>query len=343
MRLESTRLPLDLFALLALVGFADLLVLFDASGPVRVVVGLPYVLFVPGYLLLFALFPERHVPEHPLRPGDPDSPMVEGHGLAPLERFALALGLSIAVVPLLGLALNFTPWGIRLAPIAIALTAFDVACALAGWSRWNRLPKEDRHVVPVELKAPPRPATRTEWALSVLLVVSILVAAGTLIWAVTTPRQGEEFTEFYVLGPGGKAEEYPTEVFVGENATVLVGIVNHEGEVVEFTVEVWLLNATRDANDTTTVHRLVLFSSFDVALPHVNPVVDPEKGYRKQWEEPFAFALPGAGLWKVVFLLHKERPPLPPGTLEGEDVAGDVPPERVEDAYRELHLWVTAR
>jgi len=56
------------------------------------------VLFVPGYVLVAALFP---------RNGDIDW----------IERVALAFGLSIAVVPLLGLLLNFTPFGIRPVPV----------------------------------------------------------------------------------------------------------------------------------------------------------------------------------------------------------------------------------
>jgi len=38
----------------------------------------------------------------------------------------------------------------------------------------------------------------------------------------------EPFTEFYILGPEGKADNYPTDYVLGENGTVIVGIVNHE-------------------------------------------------------------------------------------------------------------------
>src|SRR5665648_1005599 len=71
-------------------------------GPVRVVLGLFMVLFLPGYSLIAALFPAKD-------------------DLDGIERFALSVGLSIAVVPLMGLALNFTPFGIRLVPILCLL------------------------------------------------------------------------------------------------------------------------------------------------------------------------------------------------------------------------------
>ncbi len=68
----------------------------------RYVLGSIYVLYLPGYTLIEALYP---------RPEE----------LEPLERLALSIGLSLALVPLVGLILNYTPWGIRLEPITISL------------------------------------------------------------------------------------------------------------------------------------------------------------------------------------------------------------------------------
>ena len=94
------------------------------EGPLRVVPAIAFVLFLPGYLATSALFP---------RTGDLSGP----------ERLALSLGLSMAIVPLIGLALNFTPWGIRLEPIVVSLDALGAVLILAtdssgdvsGWSR----------------------------------------------------------------------------------------------------------------------------------------------------------------------------------------------------------------
>jgi uncharacterized membrane protein len=59
-------------------------------------------LFLPGYALIATLFPRK---------GDLDG----------IERIALSFGLSIAITPLLGLGLNYTPFGIRLTPILIVI------------------------------------------------------------------------------------------------------------------------------------------------------------------------------------------------------------------------------
>ena len=52
----------------------------------------------------------------------------------------------------------------------------------------------------------------------------------------------EPFTEFYILGPEGTAENYPTDYVLGESGTVIVGVTNHEQMPVNYTMEVWLEN-----------------------------------------------------------------------------------------------------
>jgi len=79
----------------------------------RWILGSVFVLFVPGYVTVQALFP---------RVEDLDG----------IERLMLSIGLSLALVPLIGLLLSYTPWGIRLDPIVISLTVFTVGLALGA-------------------------------------------------------------------------------------------------------------------------------------------------------------------------------------------------------------------
>ncbi len=82
---------------------------------VRWVSGSVFVLFLPGYVTLRALFPKKEL----------DS----------MENFALALGLSLALVPMMGLVLNYTPWGITLDALVLTLTLYVVAVGFAAASR----------------------------------------------------------------------------------------------------------------------------------------------------------------------------------------------------------------
>ncbi len=86
----------------------------------RYVLGSLFVLFIPGYVTIEALYPRKN-------------------DLSSLERLALSIGLSLAIVPLIGLILNYTPWGIRLNPILVALTLYSIAIAIVAIIRKYRL------------------------------------------------------------------------------------------------------------------------------------------------------------------------------------------------------------
>jgi hypothetical protein len=78
----------------------------------RYVFGSVFVLFLPGYSLIRALFGSKEL----------DS----------IERLALSIGLSLALVPMAGLLLNYTPWGIRTTPVTFCLLALTLVFASAA-------------------------------------------------------------------------------------------------------------------------------------------------------------------------------------------------------------------
>jgi len=87
---------------------------------VRYVLGTIFVLWLPGYTFIKALFPA----EPPIKTSEKT--------LDTIERVALSLGMSLALVPIVGLLLNYTPWGIRLTPIVLSLLALTVVFATAA-------------------------------------------------------------------------------------------------------------------------------------------------------------------------------------------------------------------
>ena len=78
----------------------------------RYVFGSVFVLFLPGYSLIRALF--------------------SGKELDSIERFALSVGLSLALVPMAGLLLNYTPWGIRTTPVTLSLLGLTLVFSSAA-------------------------------------------------------------------------------------------------------------------------------------------------------------------------------------------------------------------
>ena len=79
---------------------------------------------------------------------------------------------------------------------------------------------------------------------SVVLFCSLVLAVILTVHIACTPPVGERFTEFYLLGPSGKAYGYPTNLTVGEIGNVIVGVVNHEYEDLSYRVVVKLENET---------------------------------------------------------------------------------------------------
>ena len=196
-----------------------LIISFLPVQVLRIILGLPFILFFPGYTLIAALFPKK---------SDLDA----------MERVALSFGLSIAVVPLIGLVLNYTPWGIRLYPILLSLAFFIVAMSAIAWYRRRGLPEKEKLNLALNLSLPKQKnPSRLDRVLSTVLILAILGAIGTLGYVIASPKVGERFTEFYILGLEGKAEGYPKELTVGEAGRVILGITNHEHEIMSYEVE----------------------------------------------------------------------------------------------------------
>ena len=255
------------------------------ESPVRIILGLPLALFLPGYALIATLFPRKD-------------------DLDGLERIALSFGLSLAITPLLGLALNYTPFGIRLTPVLIVLSVFTIALAIGAYVRRSRIREGDRFVV--EFGAffkniePFKPAdTKIDKILSVILLISIALAISMTVYVIIAPKEGEKFTEFYVLGPEGKAEGYPTNLMLGEEGQVIIGVVNQEYASATYLLEIRL-------NE-----ELIGEQSFELM-------------HNETWESPFTFKPKKAGKdQNLEFLLYKD--------------------EMGRAVYRSLHLWVEVK
>jgi uncharacterized membrane protein len=188
-----------------------IVIAFVSSNVPRIILGLPFILFFPGYTLLAAFFPRRT-------------------DLRLIERVALSFGLSIAVAVLTGLMLHYT-WGLGLYPIIVSLALFIFVTSIIAWYRRRRLPAEEGFSIHLNADFPRwRAASRLNKVLAIVLSAFVLGVIGTLAYVIVTPKAGEKFTEFYILGLDGKAENYPQELTVGDEGNVILGIANHEHE-----------------------------------------------------------------------------------------------------------------
>lgn len=73
------------------------------------------------------------------------------------------------------------------------------------------------------------------------LTVLILVV-GSIAYLASAPKIGECFTEFFVLGANGMLADYPVNMTLGQNGTVILGITNHEYTDLVYKIQVTLQN-----------------------------------------------------------------------------------------------------
>ena len=162
-------------------------------------------------------------------------------------------------------------------------------------------------------------STKLDKILTVLLVASIVLAVGMTVYVIVTPKQGEKFTEFYILGPNGTADEYPTSLAVAEAGMAIIGVVNHEYANSTYQLEV-LLNGT-------------VIEKEDVNLMH-----------NETWEDPFTFYAIGEGKdQKLEFLLFKEGVDSSGSADSADRICETNLTNDTHGAYRSLHLWVDVR
>ncbi len=74
-------------------------------------------------------------------------------------------------------------------------------------------------------------------ALMIAMVLSIIVAGAMFAYAKVN-REESQFTALYILGPDGKAENYPQNISTSDPARLIAGIHNHETESANYILQV---------------------------------------------------------------------------------------------------------
>ncbi len=248
-------------------------VIFLPDNVLRLILGIPFLLFFPGYTLVAAIFTRKE-------------------GMGGIERVGFSFGLSIALVPFIAYILNYTPWGIRLEPIIYSVASFIFVTSAVAWLRRRRLAAHERFAIQLQITVPGWNEGWRVRTLTIIIAIAVLGTVGTVAYTRIMPKEKESFTEFYILGPLGTAVAYPLDVKVGEESTLTVGIINHEGKETSYRIE---LSVDRQK------------------VSEIEPVVILDEG---KWETEVSFVAQRAGTKQIVELLlykdHEVQPYLKP-------------------------------
>lgn len=291
-----------------------------AGSAVRLLVVLAALLTLPGYAVTLVAFPLTRVEERTvIWPGRPDGDWSLA-GLGPLERWVVALGFSISLVPVYGLLMSFFDLPYDIVPALAVVVGTTSAFTLAAFARRVSLPEYGLE------RTPGLPGsggvandlgtliTRSRFS-NVVVVLTFVIAAGSLGAAITVPAEDPTYTTASLLTENETgqlvAAGYPHDLRPGEDARIVFALENHEGETTDYRV---VVQSQRVAPDGTVTQR-VQSGQFTATV-----------GANETWERSHRLSsdMPGDRV-RVAYLVYRETPP-------------DEP--TIDNAYRSLTLWI---
>jgi len=322
-RIALPGAPVDLIAVVGYLAVAVLLIFRPEvyGTPVATALGLPLLLFAPGYTLVSLLFPGA-APDDAA--GDRTLEAARRHGLGGGERAALGFGVSLALLPVFGVALAVSPWAIAPVPVLFGVSGFAVACSVGAAVRRLRRPADRRFSLPVrgwvaDARRAVRDGSAGDVALNVALAGAVVVAIAAVGYAVAAPGPGQSYTDAYLLSQNDTgelvADDYPRNFTSGESRPIVVGLDSHEGTETEYTVVVEL-QRVQQADDGSA--RVVQ----DRRLAAFTPIVGD--GETWQVRHDVTPTMTGEEL-RLAYLVYRGPPPEDPTT---------------ENAYEHVHVWV---
>jgi len=322
MRYQFRSYPIDIILCILWSLLILPVTLLNVENILRIIIGLPILLFIPGYLLIFILFPMKN----------------DGNRIDGLERIGLSFGFSIALVSLLGLVLNFTPGGIQLISVLLSVFLLIESFGLIALYRWKTTLPEKRFTISIDTSQY-KSSGMIEKTLTIFIVLSIFLALSSVVYIITIPKVGEIFTDFYVLTPNGDTANYPQDIAYGQNTSLTLGLINHEYQQMNYTIEVWLVDESVTVNKTTqenvTVYNHAWFMD-EIVVPLNHTEITNEKTTIKKWEYNYTFKVTKIGHFKLAFLLFTT----PSESYDTEQDYNSSINLRMKNAYRELHIWL---
>ncbi|WP_231741300.1 DUF1616 domain-containing protein [Halorubrum sp. CBA1125] len=297
----------DLVAVGVLVATVAAATAAGTTSVVRLPPAFLLLLVLPGYVTAALAYAERER---------------ESWTLAALvERFALSLGGSLAILPLLAILVylsvgSVTTWGL----VAVVSGYVLLGAAATAVRRARRSGDVGRRTRSVGSRA--ETSTSSGWIsgrltpLTVVLAASIVIAVATLGVAVTVPAHGEATTDLHLLTEqDGRlvANEYPDTLTEGGSAAVTVGVTNEEHRPTEYTVVTEIQRVQVDGRSVVVADkRRVGRHTFELA-------------HGESWRERQEFQATIAGE-NIRFVTHLYR--------------GDPPENPTADsAYRTTYVW----
>jgi len=230
-----------------------------------------------------------------------------------IAKIALSLGISMAIVPLIGLIHNYTSWGITLGSVLYSTASFVFILSIVAWYRRRMLPEWEKATIEFRLSLPGWSGNLWDKISIVILIVSVVGVLGGFGYVIFGLEPREPFTEFLILGPEARMKDYPTEFLISggevvhvrygdntiekaEKGNVILRIINHEHTLATYIIRV-IINGEQIS---TNINGNELFEVGPIKLNH-----------EETWEHEIGFVPElTEGRQKIEFVLYKNGIPI---------------------------------
>ncbi|MEN4017755.1 MAG: DUF1616 domain-containing protein [Methanobacterium sp.] len=222
------------------------------------------VLFLPGYVIITIYFPKKN-------------------DLKNIKCLALSIILSISIAFLIGMIWNYVMFDNRLTLTLLSIAILTFLTIPVAFLKRNGVSKSFNNSwmgIFKSFKSWYNGKSQRDKVTSIILVIFVFIALSSTAHVVFSPKESERFTEFYLLGPGGKAVDYPTNLTTGETGKVIIGVVNHENQ--------------------NTTYKMVVTSNKRIIDEQNLTLNNAEK-----FEMPYNFTVSDSGKKELKFLLYK--------------------------------------
>lgn len=330
MKILFDKYPIDIILCMLCCLLIIPIIILNLHDTIKIIIGLIFLLFIPGYLILYALFPTKKIDK----------------GIDIIERITLSFGVSLAIVALAGIVLYYIVGKIDSESALISILIFEISIGVISIYRWFKTLPEERLVFSInlslfELKNNFKIKSKLDKLLIVILIILIITTTTLFIFVITSPIKYEKFTGFNILSSDRNTANYPHNITAGESTTIIIGVTNHEYQTINYTIEIWLINQTITFNKTKnenikTYNNAWFMNKINVTLNHTNKKIDKE--WKSQWEYIYTFNISKKGEnLTLLFLLFKT----PTNIYYNTNDYKEIIEQKINTSYEKLHIWIT--
>jgi len=322
----------DIQAVVILSTIFFLLIIFLPQLTVpRILLGLPFLLFFPGYALVSLMYPRIDVKEEPNEEkeksrktkkmdfrsksketeketkenkGEEQTPKRKASTITLPKRISLAFALSLGISPVLGYLLNelylVNDSIFRLDTLqeVVILYIFIIVICILAVVRRERYPKNERFQMTIKYRNP-LGDTQEDQAITLILVLLILASSITGLYLYSNYHSKDRFTEFYIFGENREIGDYPRLFHVDTPQMIYLGVKNTEFKKMNYSIEIGLLGGIprvfENISSNLTLTEGIQYSQ-NITLDHNEELLST-----------LNLTLPESGTYDIIFQLVAKR------------------------------------